>query len=146
MQSGAIRGSRDEIPGPGDPYKCQTPSAFTNSHFSENIEPTLRLLAGYSAESEETPQLTDGQIKPLLKINAKKVATATSQTSAENTHQDRKSARLRGSHKLESLTGKLAEDVFREAMARGGTLPHLSASDGTRGRLIMAWFGASKVN
>ena len=30
-----------------------------NSHFSENIEPTLRLLAGYSAESEETPQLTD---------------------------------------------------------------------------------------
>ena len=29
MQSGAIRGSRDEIPGPGDPYKCQTPSAFT---------------------------------------------------------------------------------------------------------------------
>jgi len=39
MQSGAIRGSRDEIPGPGDPYKCQTPSAFTH-------HPTVRFTGG----------------------------------------------------------------------------------------------------
>ena len=46
-------------------------TSVANTHFSQYIEPTLKLLAGYSAESEERPQLTEGQIRPLLKINAK---------------------------------------------------------------------------